>query len=118
MVGNTGEDAAVAVVRAAGYKVVERNYRCRSGEIDLVCRDGRELVFVEVKYRRSTACGSPLAAVTPRKQQHITEAALHYIRERRCERCPIRFDVVAIGPAGTNPEIVRQAFTAAGEYTW
>lgn len=106
------------MVCAAGYKILERNYRCRSGEIDLVCRDGSDLVFVEVKCRRSSSCGSPLEAVTPRKQKRITQTALHYIKERRCERCPVRFDVVAIGPAGTQPEIVRQAFPAAGSYTW
>ena len=72
-----------------GYMVLERNFRCRSGEIDVVAREGGYLVFIEVKYRNRGANGLPEEAVDVRKQRIISRVALYYLR--RCIRTPLIF---------------------------
>ena len=92
---------------------VSRNYRCRRGEIDLVMRDVRTLVFVEVRRRRSRRFGGGLESVDQRKQARLTAAAEHYLATHRVSvDCPCRFDVVAIDgpPRRTTIEWVRDAF--------
>lgn len=81
-----------------GYTLVERNYRTRHGEIDLVVRDEETLIFVEVKLRRGRAFGDPLEAVTPRKQARIRLMAEHYLAEENCTAGfeEVRFDVIGI----------------------
>jgi putative endonuclease len=100
-----------------GYEILERNYRTRYGEIDLVVRGGRALVFVEVKLRRGTAYGHPLEAVTPRKQARVRLMAEQYLSERGEEFAAtfdeLRFDVFGILiPGAGRPEIrhVEDAF--------
>jgi len=107
-----GEDAAAAYLRDRGYRIVERNWRCRLGEIDIVARDGETLVFVEVKSRRSAAFGAPQAAVDGRKQRKLSLAALHYLQARRVAPGPARFDVVAVTVRddGDDIELFRNAF--------
>lgn len=96
-----------------GFTVLCRNFRCRSGEIDLVARDGRTLVFVEVKYRRSGGTGLPEEAVSPRKMRTISRVADFYrVRFQVPENVPCRFDVIAI--EGTSVRYYRDAFPYMG----
>jgi putative endonuclease len=78
------------------YTLVERNYRTRRGEIDLIVRKNDILVFVEVKLRRGTGFGDPLEAVTPRKQEKLRSLAEHYLYARDPEFDTLRFDVIGI----------------------
>jgi putative endonuclease len=79
-----------------GYTLVERNYRTRRGEIDLIVRKDDTLVFVEVKLRRGTGFGGPLEAVTPRKQHTLRSVAEHYLYTRSAHYDTLRFDVIGI----------------------
>ncbi len=79
-----------------GYELVERNYRTRYGELDLILRKDNTLVFVEVKLRRGTGFGGPLEAVTPRKQTTIRSLAEQYLSDRDPAFDTVRFDVVGI----------------------
>lgn len=103
--GDRGENLALRRLLAEGYELVERNYRTRYGEIDLILRHGACLVFVEVKLRRGTAFGDPAEAVTPRKQQTIRSIAEQYIAEREPAFEEARFDVVGILQSGGEPAI-------------
>jgi putative endonuclease len=115
LLGDRGERAAARFLRRQGLRVLLRSYRTRSGEIDLVARDGDTLVFVEVKARRQ---GVPAEAVTPEKQRRITLAALHFLRKHRLLEQRCRFDVVAIvwPDDRRKPQIdhIRNAFEAVG----
>jgi len=95
-----------------GYKLVERNYRTRQGEIDLIVRKRDTLVFVEVKLRRTTGFGAPLEAVTPRKQTTLRSLAEHYLAEREPDFDTFRFDVIGILAAqdGLRIDHVEDAF--------
>jgi putative endonuclease len=94
--GIRAEATAAAVLERAGLRVVERNVRFAEGEIDLVCRDGDVLVFVEVKCRRAGWGDAPAAAVSWPKQRRLTRLAQHYLKWRRLEGVRCRFDVVAV----------------------
>ena len=84
-------------LKQQGLYIKARNFRCRSGEIDLIARDGRYLVFVEVKYRHTSGSGGASAAVNYKKQKMISRASLFYlVRYGYPEDTPCRFDVVAI----------------------
>lgn len=103
--GDWGEDLALRYLEERGYAVIERNYRTRYGEIDLIARQGDALVFVEVKLRRGRGYGDPLEAVIPRKQQAIRSMAEQYLAERDPEYDELRFDVIGILAGGGPPEI-------------
>lgn len=95
--GSRYEKLAAGYLKEHGYEILEMNYRCRRGEVDIVARDGAYLVFVEVKYRADGRRGHPAEAVTPKKQQTISFVAMHYCASRHVSGdTPIRFDVVAI----------------------
>jgi putative endonuclease len=94
--GKSGEDLACDELLRRGYAIVDRRYRTRAGEIDVVARDGSALVFVEVKTRRSTRCGIPVEAVTLRKRRQIVLMASDYLARRRPRARSCRFDVVSI----------------------
>lgn len=95
--GTAYEEKAAMWLAEKGFKILERNFRCRQGEIDLIARDGRYLVFVEVKYRSRGNTGHPAEAVNLRKQQRIIQTAQYYCyRNRIPESQAIRFDVVSI----------------------
>lgn len=97
MLGSEYEKQAAGYLKSRGLEILERNYRCRQGEIDLVARDGSYLVFVEVKYRHDDSKGDPAEAVGPYKQQKVRAAARYYLYQNRYgEETPCRFDVVAI----------------------
>lgn len=94
--GTQKELLAMQYLRQQGMIILERNFRCRMGEIDLIARDGSYLVFVEVKYRTTNRYGSPLEAVNVRKQQTIRKVAQYYLLGRKQTDAPVRFDVVGI----------------------
>ncbi|MDQ5809309.1 MAG: YraN family protein [Actinomycetota bacterium] len=104
--GAWGEELALRYLTRQGYTLVERNYRTRYGELDLVVRHGTTLVFVEVKLRRGTGFGDPLEAVTPRKQARIRSLAELYLLDREPAFDTVRFDVVGI-LLGKGPPSVR-----------
>lgn len=106
--GRRGEDRAVAFLRASGYRILERNFRCKLGELDIVARDGDALVFVEVRTRSHARQGSALEAVGAAKQRQVARVAGYYLASRRMEGAPCRFDVVGI--TGERIELVRDAF--------
>jgi putative endonuclease len=93
--GQAGEDQALAHLQKNGHCLVERNFRCKGGEIDLVMREGGTLVFVEVRKRAGNAYGGAAASVTPRKQRRLIIAAQVYLQRYRMPPA-CRFDVVAI----------------------
>jgi putative endonuclease len=94
--GQRGEAAAARFLRGRGYRIVARTDRGRLGEIDLVAIDGRTVVFVEVKTRRSHEAGHPADAVDAKKQQRLTRLALTYLKRHDLLECAARFDVVAV----------------------
>ena len=107
--GKRGEAQAAVFLEQHGLKVVARNYRCRGGELDLVCREGRTLVFVEVRERRSLRFGGAAASVDFRKRQRLTRAAQRYLALAFGPKPPpCRFDVVAF-EAG-EPHWIKAAF--------
>lgn len=100
--GRFGEDLAAARLAESGLRVLARNWRCRTGEIDIVARDGDCLVICEVKTRRSKRYGTPAEAVGSRKLRRMRELALHWLDEQEIYVPQIRFDVVSVivPPAG------------------
>jgi putative endonuclease len=113
--GFKGEDLAIQYLKKKGFKVIERNYHCPWGEIDLIAREKDTLVFVEIKARTSSEYGLPHEAVDRFKQKKIIHAARIYLAERHLnEEITTRFDVVAIHltPSGPAIELIRDAFQA------
>ena len=112
---NRGKDAEARAARyleACGLHIVERNYRSRYGEIDLIARDGVTLVFVEVRARSSNAFGGAAASITAAKRQKLTRTALHYLAGAgRTPQC--RFDAVLLAGDDGPVEWIRDAFGAA-----
>lgn len=106
--GAAYEQAAGYYLERHGYEILEYNYRCRMGEIDLIARDGPYLVFCEVKYRRSAWKGHPLEAVDFRKQQRIIRCAQYYMMVNRLGEIPCRYDVVGI--EGSRITLIKNAF--------
>lgn len=109
-----GEDLACAELARRGYAILERRYRTRYGEIDIVARSGGSLVFVEVKAREGNEFGGGEAAVTLYKQQRIVRMAIDFLARRRLQDHPCRFDVVTIAFEAGRPriEVYPHAFTA------
>lgn len=109
-IGQRGEDAAARYVEKCGLKILTRNFRCRGGEIDLVCRDGKALVFVEVRLRGNASHGGAGASITVTKQARIILAAQHYLARNNAFDVDCRFDCVLID--GQDIEWIRDAFAA------
>ncbi len=95
-VGRAGEELAAAWLARAGLEVLDRNWRCRLGEIDLVARDGDDLVIVEVKARRTLTFGHPAEAVTTAKLQRLRRLAAHWVADHEVRASGLRIDVLAI----------------------
>lgn len=93
--GMCGEDAACHMLKKSGHKIIERNYRNRYGEIDIIARRGEDIVFAEVKTRSTDAFGTPADAVTYYKKQRIVRAAMKYIADNNVD-LNVRFDVVEV----------------------
>ena len=107
-VGDSGEDLAAAWYVANGYEVVDRNWRCRHGELDLVLRNGRQVVFCEVKARTGVGFGLPAEAITRDKKQRIRFLAARWLEDAKPRPAEIRFDVAAI--LGNDVEVLEGAF--------
>lgn len=111
LLGRTGEDRAARFLVSQGYRILERNYSTRSGEIDLIALHQGTVAFIEVKTRSNDAFGAPELAVNQRKQQRMIKAALGYIKFKKLHQVPCRFDVVAISMAGEQQvELIQNAF--------
>lgn len=111
--GRYGERVAASYLRSLGYKILTRNYRSRKGEIDLVCRDGKTLVFIEVKTRSDHATERPARAVGKDQKRRIIRAAHAYVSGLSVGRPPVRFDIVEVKlPDQGTPEcgVIRGAF--------
>lgn len=106
--GTTYEQAAGYYLEQHGYEILEYNYRCRIGEIDLIARDGPYLVFCEVKYRHNGHKGNPLEAVDHRKQYRIIRCAQYYMLVNRLGEIPCRYDVIGI--EGNQISLIKNAF--------
>jgi putative endonuclease len=103
--GKEGERAAAEHLSSSGIKILDRNFRCPLGEIDLVAKDGKTIVFVEVRARQADGICSPEESITIYKRRRLTRAALWYLKQRGLLDSPARFDVVAIRWDGEKPEI-------------
>lgn len=114
-VGRAGEEAAAAYLAGLGYRILERNLRFRSGELDLVAEEGGFLVFVEVKTRRGTGFGTAAEAVTAEKRRRLVKLASLYLARRGGAPPPCRFDVVTVEaqPGGEwRCQVIQGAFGA------
>jgi len=107
--GAKGEAIAVSFLQSAGYRIVERNYRVRLGEIDIIAEEGGYLVFIEVKTRTDNRYGSPFESVTQQKQKQLSKVALEYMNKLECHDRPARFDVVAVLLQGEKKTVSRDA---------
>lgn len=95
-IGNFGEDVATNFLKEKGYKILEKNFSCKQGEIDIIAKDKKEIVFVEVKTRTNTNYGYPAEAVNVAKQKHIYNSAKYYIHINNLYNEFIRFDIIEI----------------------
>jgi putative endonuclease len=113
--GKSGENLASAEIQSRGYAVIERGYRTRWGEIDIIARDGETLVFVEVRRKSHDDCGSAVESIGQEKQRRVVRMAVDYLtRKDLYDKCPVRFDVVAIDDQADGPPrmtLIRDAFT-------
>ncbi len=113
--GREGERLARRFLEQRDYVIIEENYRTRLGEVDLIARQGKTLVFIEVKTRRSISHGHPFEAVTPKKQQQLSLVALEYLNRHGRENALARFDVVGVLYDSGQPriELITNAFELA-----
>ena len=106
--GLRGEETAIETLKRKGYRIVERNYRNRLGEIDVIAEEGGCLVFVEVKKRNTPFFGEAVCAIDERKKRHLVKAALFYLKMHRCADRSVRFDVIGID--AERIKLVKNAF--------
>lgn len=95
-IGRFGEDEAEKYLKQKGYKILERNFSCKRGEIDIIALDNDEIVFIEIKARISLKYGLPSEAVTKYKLKHIYKTAEYYLYIRNLERERVRIDVIEV----------------------
>ncbi len=105
--GRHGERIAAAYLTQAGLQLVDRNWRCRDGELDIVAREGPALVFCEVKTRRGTGFGHPVEAVTGAKQRRLRTLAHRWLTAHDEHAPDLRFDVVGVLVRPSGPPLVR-----------
>ncbi|MBR3249937.1 MAG: YraN family protein [Clostridia bacterium] len=96
IIGKYGEDVAVRFLEQKGYKIIERNFSCRQGELDIIARNNEYIVFIEVKTRSNFLYGTPIEAVGKNKQKHIFRVAKYYLHIHRLENHFVRFDVIEV----------------------
>ena len=110
--GKKGEKIAAFFLKKNGYRISEINFRCILGEIDIIARDKGELVFIEVKTRKSIELGYPEQAVGIRKQKKMSQLALWYLQKKNITDTSARFDIVAITmlPSGNEIKLIKNAF--------
>lgn len=117
LLGARGEEAAAAYLERSGYSILERNYRSRAGEIDIIAGDGADIVFVEVKTRKSRRFGSGAEAVGQRKQTALVRLAAEYLGKNRLGGVNCRFDVIVMGE-DFRIDHIRNAFDSRGSYSY
>ncbi len=117
--GKAAEDAAARFLEAKGYKVLQRNYKNRFGEIDIIAKDKGVICFIEVKARHSLNLGFPQEAVSTRKQRQISRVAVYYLKLNHLLECSARFDVLALLYLNSQPEIslITNAFELSANFT-
>lgn len=94
--GKIGEDISVKYLEQIGYMIIERNFECRQGEIDIIAKDKNKYVFIEVKTRSSVSYGKPKEAVDTTKKKHIYRSAEYYVYLKHLENEPVRIDVIEV----------------------
>lgn len=114
-IGALGEKIARDFLRKRGYKIIESNYRCPRGEIDVIARNGGSLVFIEVRTRTSTDLGTPEESVNAQKQAKLRQVALNYLQKHGALSGDWRIDVVAIELDGVRPKRINLIKDAVGE---
>jgi len=107
-IGAVYEKKAAEYLETQGYQILEMNFRCHQGEVDIIAMDGEYLVFCEVKYRTTNTYGTPSEAISVRKKKHISKVAQYYLYQHGLQNVPIRFDVVGI--QGTEMVLYKNAF--------
>ncbi len=109
--GRRGEDEATRALKRSGYRIVQKNYRCRYGEVDIIATDGNVLCFVEVKTRRDDKFGSPKDAIDDRKARHMLAVAENYLTTKGLSDMQARIDVVSVEVRGErfHCEIIKNA---------
>lgn len=107
-VGANYERAAGSYLERLGYEIIEYNFYSRSGEVDIIAKHEGYLVFVEVKYRKTSSDGYPLEAISPQKQKSICKCAMYYMNRNGLRDMPVRFD--AVGILGKEFQVVQNAF--------
>ena len=110
--GKKGEELALRFLKKRGYRIIEKNYVCKMGEMDIIAKEKDTLAFIEVKTRTSTTFGAPQLAVNSAKQRQLSKVALTYLKAKQLEDVKARFDVVAIllGLKGAEIELIKDAF--------
>ncbi len=112
--GRCGEEAATRFLIRHGYEIVERNWKCRAGEADIIVRDGETVVFVEVKTRSSLDRGMPAEAVDARKRSHYERIAAYFLKDYDAVDVPVRFDIISIVVIGPDRAMIRHHIDAFG----
>ena len=116
--GNEGEEIAASFLERQGFQILERNYRCRLGEIDLIVEKDQKILFVEVKTRHSVQGVSPLELVPYGKQRHISRAAQHYLSSQKGPEKSADFALLIVDCSGKDPvcELIEEAFPLSWGY--
>jgi putative endonuclease len=116
--GKNSEILAADFLQSQGYTIIELNYRCNIGEIDIIAKHGETLVFAEVKARNSYRRGTPKEALSYTKRRRISQIAMFYLKKTGQMRVKARFDVIAVHPSENNEapriELIKNAFELAG----
>lgn len=120
ILGKSGEEEAVTLLKSNGYRILARNYKTKLGEIDIIAREQDTICFVEVKARQSDKFGLPQEAVSHPKQKHISRAALVFLKENRLLDKKARFDVVAVtfAQGSTQTDLIKNAFDLDERYIY
>jgi len=109
-IGQRGEEVASKALEREGYRIIEKNFRCRQGEIDIIAEDKGTLCFVEVKARSSEKFGLPEEAVTRWKQKKLFTVAVFYLEKKRIKSRDLRFDIVSVDIKTEKTRIIQNAF--------
>ncbi len=112
IIGKIGEDVAMQYLLEKEYKIIERNFSCKQGEIDIIAKDKQELIFVEVKTRANETYGRSIDAITYYKQKHLVKSIEYYLFKHKIENLPIRIDVIEVYPKGENKYFVNHVKSA------
>lgn len=117
--GKRGEEQAAGFLKNNGYRILERNYKNKLGEIDIIAKDNKTLCFIEVKSRTDYKFGYPKEAITYFKQRQLNKVALSYLKQYNLFHIPARFDVVSVvfgNQDKTDIELIKDAFSLLDKY--